>query len=327
MILQEARRAFVDALGARLLVLLGTSAILALLLAWSAPEFYSWANLRGMAVDAMPKLLLAAGMTLVILAGQIDVSIGAQLAVCGVVLGLASRAGLGMPLAVLASVCAGAGLGLANGCLVARARMPAILATLAMLAVLRGVLRWGSGGAWIQGLPSSFQWYGLGQASGQLTMLLAGGALFALLALFLERTRPGRSIPATGCDAEAVRRAGVDPDRVVLALFVAMGAISGLAAALSFPRFPAVEIEAGAGLELEVIASVVLGGTAIRGGRGSFAGTLLGVVLLALLGSALVFLRVDVAWERAIQGSVLLAAVGLDALAGRRRSVGYVGIS
>ncbi len=309
---------------ARWLVLAGAILMLLVVLLVQAPSFFSWANLRGMAVDAAPKLVLAGGMTLVILAGQIDVSIGAQIAACGAVLGIVSRTDVGMPGAVLASLGTGAAIGLLNGWLVARAKMPAILATLAMLAVLRGSLRWASGGEWIQRLPASFQWYGLGQASGQIAILAAALALFLLLAFFLARTRPGRAIPATGCDPEAVRRAGVDPERVVQTLFVAMGALSGLAAALWFPRYPAVEIEAGAGLELEVIACVVLGGTAIRGGRGSFGGTLLGVVLLALLGTALVFLRVDVAWERAIQGSVLLAAVMLDAIAGERSSVRHL---
>ncbi len=308
----------VEGLGARVGALLGTIAVLALVLAWRAPEFYSVANLRGMAVDLVPRLVLAGGMTLVILAGQIDVSIGAQLAASGVVLGLAARGGVGMPVAVVATVLVGAGMGALNGWLVAWMRLPAILATLAMLAVLRGVLRWWSGGEWIQDLPADFQWFGLDQAAGQAAMLVAGGAVFALLACFLGFTRPGRTVLAVGCDTEAARRAGVEPSRVVFGLFTAMGAITGLAACLSFPRYPAIEIEAGAGLELQIIASVVLGGTAVQGGRGGFAGTLLAVVLLALLGSALVFLRVDAAWERAIQGSILLAAVVLDSVTVKR---------
>jgi ribose/xylose/arabinose/galactoside ABC-type transport system permease subunit len=97
-----------------------------------------------------------------------------------------------------------------------------------------------------------------------------------------------------------------------------MGALAGIAAALSFTRYPAVEIEAGLGLELEVIACVVLGGTSIQGGRGSFLGTLLGMVLLSMLASALVFLRVEAAWGRAFQGMVLLLAVVLDALRSAR---------
>jgi rhamnose transport system permease protein len=300
--------------------LVGVILALVLCLLLGAPEFFSWSNTRGMAVDAMPRLVLAGGMTLVILGGQIDVSIGAQFAVSGVVLGLAAQTGAPMPIAVLACVCAGTSMGWVNGWLVTRLGLPAILATLATLALARGGLRWASGGEWIQDLPASFQWYGLGQARGQLLILGAALALFVLLAAFLATTRPGRAIPATGCDAEAARRIGIVPERVMLGLFTAMGAISAVAAALSFPRYPAVEIEAGAGLELEVIACVVLGGASIRGGRGSFTGTLLGVVLLALLGSALVFLRVDAAWERAVQGAVLLAAVVLDACASRARS-------
>ena len=287
-------------------------------LALRSPAFFDPASLRGMAVDALPVLVLAGGMTLVILAGQIDVSIGAQFALCGVVLGLSARSGLGMPLAVGLTLLAGALLGAINAWLVAYARLPAILATLASLAVMRGSLRWASGGEWIAKLPQSFQWYGLGQERGQLAFLLLGLALFLGLAAFLNFTRPGSCLPAVGCDAWAVRSAGVVPERVTAGAFLLMGITCASAACLSFPRYPTVEIEAGLGLELEVIACVVLGGTSIQGGRGGFLGTLLGVVLLSMLASALVFLRVEAAWGRAFQGLVLLLAVVLDALRMRR---------
>lgn len=302
----------------RELALLGVLAALLALAAFAAPSFFDPDNLKSLAVDALPLLVGAIGMTLLMLAGQIDVSIGAQFAVCGVALGLASRAGAPPLIALAVTLAAGAVLGAVNGWLVARGRIPAVIATLATLAILRGALRWWSGGQWIQELPPDFRWFGLSQASGQAAFLASAALLFSLAVVCLRWTRAGRSLYAVGNDAAAARLAGIVPERVVLSAFVAMGLCAAAAALLSFPRYPAIEIEAGLGFELEVIACVVVGGAAIQGGRGTLLGTLLGVALLSAIGSLLVHLRADPAWERALQGAIILAAVAADGLASSR---------
>ncbi len=283
----------------------------------AAPSFFEPGNLANLALDSLPRLVAAIGMTLVILAGEIDVSIGAQFAVCGVAMGLAAKSGLPLPLVIVVALATGMALGALNGVLVARFKVPAIIASLASLAFLRGVLRWASGGQWIQDLPSSFQWFGLSQSSGQLVLALGAATIFALAVVFVRWTSAGRTILAVGCDSGAARLVGIRPERVTFALFVAMGAASALAALCDFPRYPAIEIEAGNGLELDVIACVVVGGTAIQGGRGTLIGTLLGVALFRTIGTALVFLHADPAWERAIQGAIILGAVVVDSLVAR----------
>jgi rhamnose transport system permease protein len=230
------------------------------------------------------------------------------------VLGLASKAGLAPLVAIAATLATGALLGAINGFFVARLRIAAVIVTLASMAVWRGALRWWSGGQWIQDLPDSFRWFGMSQSSGQLVFVAAALALFALATAGLRWTSAGRMLPAVGCDARAARLIGIRPERVVLSAFVLMGALTACAALLNFPRYPAVEIEAGLGFELEVIACVVVGGTAIQGGRGTLLGTLLGVLLLSAIGTVLVFLRADPAWERAIQGAIILIAVALDGI-------------
>jgi len=127
----------------------------------------------------------------------------------------------------------------------------------------------------------------------------------------------GRSIYAVGSDAEAARLSGINPKRVVFILFVFMGALVGLAALLSAIRFSIVPSNAGVGLELKAIAAVVVGGTAITGGRGSILGTLIGVALLGTIGTALTFIGINPFWEKAIQGGIILAAVVSDVLVGR----------
>ena len=290
------------------------------LVALVAPGFFAAGNLRNLVVDALPLLVASTGMTLLMLAGEIDISIGAQLALCGVVLGLASKAGLPPILAIAATLAAGAALGAINGFFVAYLRVPAVITTLASMAALRGALRWWSGGQWIQDLPSSFRWFGLSQASGQALFVASACALLALAAAALRWTSAGRKLPAVGCDAESARLIGIRPERVVFSAFVLMGTLTSAAALLDFPRYPAVEIEAGLGFELEVIACVVVGGTAIQGGRGTLFGTLLGVLLMSAIGTALVFLRADAAWDRAIQGAIILIAVACDGLWSRTSS-------
>jgi rhamnose transport system permease protein len=309
------------AASSRELALLAALAALLSVLAVRAPRFFSAANLADLATGLAPALVAAMGMTLVILARQIDISIGSQFAVCGVVLGLLAKAGLPVPLAALAAVLAGAGLGALNGALVAGLGLPAIVVTLATMVAWREGLRWATEGAWVRGLPDSFQWLGLGQAGGRLLIVVTAALVFAGIAWGLASLRAGRAVYATGSDAEAARLAGLRPRRVVFAVFVAMGALTGLAAVLTTVQFIDVQANAGVGLELRIIAAVVVGGVAISGGRGSSTGVLLGVVFLAVLGPALVFLGGKAHWDRALQGAIVLLAVTGEAL--RRRGADH----
>lgn len=292
--------------------------VLLLLAAGVAPGFYDPRTLRILAGDLLPVAVAAAGMTLVILAGQIDVSVGSIFAVAGVLAGLLARAGLPNAAVIALTLLGALAFGAVNGALVAGLGVPAIVATLATLSVGRGAVRLLTGGAWIQDLPPSFVWFGLEQGAGQAAFAAAALALVAGCAAALRWVSACRSIPAVGCDAEAARLAGLRPRATVFAVFLAAGGLAGAAALLSVPRFPVIDAEAGLGFELRVIAAVVLGGTSVSGGRGTIAGTLLGVLLLGVLGALLVSLRVDAAWERAVQGIVILAAVAAE---GRRRAL------
>lgn len=289
------------------------------MLAAAAPGFFAPANLRDLAVSAAPVLVCAVGMTLVILTRQIDISIGSQFAICGVLIGLLAKAGAPMPLAALGGIAAGALLGAINGALVAGLGLPAIVATLATMVGLREGLRWATEGVWVEGLPAGFQWLGLSQNAGRLVIPAVALGVWACAAWGLRHLAAGRAIYATGSDAGAARLLGLRPRRVVWSAFAAMGALTGLAALLSVIQFVDVQTNAGVGLELRVIAAVVVGGTAISGGRGSLAGTLLGTLLLTTLGPALTFLGADAYWDRALQGAIILIAVAADAVSMRAR--------
>ena len=291
--------------------------LLVAIVAGVAPSFLQSTNLRDLAINNASVLIVAVGMTLVILTGEIDISVGSQFAVCTYLAGALAKGGISPLLLIVLLLLIGASLGAIGGFFVAFLRMPSIVVTLALMVAWRDGLRWLTEGTWVQDLPKDFQWFGLGQTVGQLIDF--GSAVVVLFAFgwALRNLSAGRSVYAVGSDSEAARLAGINPQKVVFVTFVLMGALVGLAALLSAVRFSIVPSNAGVGLELKAIAAVVVGGTAITGGRGTIVGTLIGVALLGTIGTALTFLGINPFWEKAIQGAIILAAVVSDVLVGR----------
>lgn len=301
-------------------VLLAVLAIFAVL-AWRAPHFFSAGNLKDILVTAAPVLICGVGMTLVVLARQIDISIGSQFSLDCIVAAMLAQAGVPMPVAVLMTMLFGAGLGAINGLLVGWWQLPSIVTTLATMVLWRESLRWWREGAFVRDLPESYQWFGLSQATGQAVII--GSSVVVLLAAVwaLRHLSAGRFVVAVGASPEGARLMGIRPARVIFATFVCMGMLTALAAVLNGIRFAHADPNFGSGLELKVIAAVVVGGTLVTGGRGSMIGTALGVLLLGVIGPALVFLNVAPQWEKALQGLIILAAVAGDAVwaPGQRR--------
>lgn len=297
---------------------LGAWVLLLAILGIFAPAFFAFGNLRDVVLSMVPVLIAAIGMTFVIVAGQIDISIGSQFAVCSIAAGLLAVSGLPMFFVAVLTCTLGACFGWINGALGSWLGIPSIVATLAMMVALRESLRLGTGGAWVQNLPPTFQWLGLGQQIGQFAILLIASILFGLVAWASRNIAGARSVYATGSDAEAARLSGINTSAVNIAVFTAMGALAGLAAILNAIRFSDVQSNAGVGLELKAIAAVVVGGASITGGRGTLIGTLIGVALLGSIGPALTFLGISPYWEKAIQGGIILTAVIAEAVARRR---------
>ena len=292
-------------------------AVLLAIVGLVAPSFFSAANLGDLALNNAPLLLVATGMTLVILVGQIDISVGSQFALVSVVAGLLAKAGVPVLLLLPSVLLLGGALGALNGFLVGRLGLPSIIVTLAMLVAWRDALRWTTEGAWVQDLPEGFQWLGLGQAVGQWSIVAVALGVLVSLGWALRNLSAGRSVYAVGSDREAARLAGIDPVPVVSSVFALMGALTGLAALLNAVRFSAIPSNMGLGLELKAVAAVVVGGTAIRGGRGTLGGTLVGAALLGTVGPALTFAGINPFWEKAVQGTIILAALGSDRLLGQ----------
>jgi len=292
-------------------------AVLLIVLAFVAPGFFTRENLSDLVLTNMPVLIVALGMTLVILTGHIDISVGTMFAICSVAAGEFSKLGLPAWGAGLVASLIGAMLGAINGALVAYLRIPSIVVTLAAMVAFRDALRWITQGAWVQDLPANFQWLGTTQAASNAITFAIAGALAIGIGWGLRNLPGGRAIYATGSNENAARLVGIDSARVTFFVFAITGALTGCAALLNSIRFNQVPSNAGLGMEMKVITAVVIGGTAITGGRGSIQGTLLGVILLGIISPALTYLGFSAYWERAIQGLIILSAVAFDAVRSR----------
>ena len=289
------------------------------LLAVVAPSFFQFQPLLSLASREAPSLIVIGGMALVVLSRQIDISVGSQFALCGVTAGLLAGQNLPLPIVALVAVATGALLGAVNGALVAGLRLPSIVVTLATMVAWREGLRWWRQGQFVD-LPDGLQWLGLRQQTGQLLLIGLALGMFVALAIVLRKVVIGRYVYAVGSDEEAARLAGIRPRLVTFGVFVAMGALTGLAAMMNLIQSPQVDPKSGTGLELRAIAAVVVGGVAISGGRGSLWGVLGGALLLACIAPALTHLHVEAYWSRAIEGSVILLAVVADGIRQKRQN-------
>ncbi len=272
--------------------------------------------------------LLAAGEALVIIARNIDLSVGATVGVTAYLTAelLANHRGIPAVAAVCFPVAIGAALGLVNGALVAMAKVPSIIVTLGTLSIFRSLLTSHAGGktiatgslpTWLVDLPRSTL-FTVGGYEVR-TMFALAAVIVVLLHLTLQFTSGGRHLYALGSNPEAARQAGLDDRRLTIAAFVACGALAGLAGFLYVGRFGTINVTAGSGLELAAIAAAVVGGVSTLGGSGTVMGASLGAVLIAVLDQSLVRVQqISEFWRDAILGSLILLAVVLDISVGRR---------
>ena len=287
--------------------------------ALSIDGFTSRDNLANIARRGAINGIISAGMTLVIITGGIDLSVGSVLALSGVSMAIAMKA-FGIVPGLAAALLVGSLCGLFNGFFVVFGRVPPFITTLGMMGIAHGLALRATGGATIHGLPPAltrmmdFQLFGVQPAPG----LIALGALVAGQGL-LSYTTWGRYIIAIGCTERASRLSGVPVGRVKMAGYVLGGLCAGLAAVVQVAKLNSGSPLVGEGYELQSIAAVILGGTSIMGGRGSIAGTLVGVLLIAVLASGLTQLNIQSQNQNIIIGALIIATVLVDQLGRRNR--------
>lgn len=303
----------------RELSVVGALGVVLIAMAVFAPAFYQPQPLLSLVTREAPTLVVACGMALVIICRQIDISVGSIFSVVSVCAGLLAARGWSLALVLPVAAALGGVLGAFNGFLVAGLRLPSIVVTLATMVALRQGLNLVRQGEFVN-MPDAVQWFGLPQASGQWLMVGIALALLMALGLAMRHVAAGRFVYAVGTDAEAARLAGIRPQLVTFLVFVFIGALTGLAAMMNIVQSPQVQPLSGMGLELKVIAAVVVGGVAISGGRGNLWGAFAGLLLLACVAPALTHLHIEAYWEKAIQGGIILLAVVADGVRSRKQT-------
>ena len=282
------------------------------------PRFLSAQNVKDLLLGSTILALLAVGQAIVIITRNVDLSVGSILGLAAFASGslFVAAPATPVPLVILMGLALGAVLGAVNGGLVAAARVPALVVTLGTLYVFRGVDYTWATGRQINAadMPRSFLRMGTATVAGVPVLALFAVVALVVAGFVLRSYRSGRELYAIGSDPDAARLSGIPVGRRVFWAFVASGALAGLAGVLHAARFGTLDANAGLGIELNVVAAVVVGGVAIFGGSGSVYGAALGAVLLTTIGSALPVLGVNPFWQRAAVGALILAAIGLDRL-------------
>jgi rhamnose transport system ATP-binding protein len=293
-------------------------------LAVVSPAFREPQNFRDMAVNASFQLIAGLGMTMVIVTAGIDISIGGILAICCIAAGQLACAGAPMYVVFGGTALVGALLGSINSGGIAGLKLPPIIMTLATLTIFRGLVVRLAGGKWITDLPPAFLALGQGSFLGVPVPVIVAVLTTAAVGLLLTRTSLGRAIYAIGNNPNGSANQGISVRRVQFLVYALAGLLMGISAMTYAPRFSSIQTNSGIGLEMVVITAVVVGGTNIVGGRGTVLGTILGVVLLAIVDNGLNLLRAPDYWELAFQGTLVLIAVTMDLLCSgsRRREEG-----
>ncbi|MEX3958821.1 MULTISPECIES: ABC transporter permease [Trinickia] len=284
------------------------------------PSFLSLRNLLNVLDQITVLGIMALGMTAVIIIGGIDLSVGSVLALGMMVMGwLSNNAGLPFAVAIPASIAVAALCGLASGLLIIVLRLPAFIATLAMMSVARGLANLITNGEQIVGYPDWFTALSIVRHFGFLSATV--GLFVALMILgfvILKYRAAGRSLYAIGGSAEVARLAGIKVRATTLAVYTLCGALAGLAAVVLASRLDSSQPSAGTGYELDTIAAVVIGGASLAGGTGTVVGTAVGVLTIGVLRNGLNLIGVSPFVQQIVIGMVIVLAVGADTL--RRRN-------
>ncbi|WP_250028919.1 ABC transporter permease [Paractinoplanes maris] len=300
---------------------LGIVLALALLVAYTAidnPRFLSGQSIRDNLLNTAILAVMATGQAVVVITRNIDLSVGSVLGISAFAVAtlMSNNQDLPMIVALLAGLAVGAVAGLVNGVLVRYGKVPALVVTLGTLYIYRGITYSWAGGSQVNAdeLPRHFLTFANDSILGIPWLVLIALVVVAAGSVMMRNYRVGRELYAMGSSPAAAELAGIKVARNLLGAFVLSGALAGLAGVLYAARFGTVDAAAGTGLELNVVAAVVVGGVAVFGGSGSVWGAALGALLLTVIGSALAVLDINQFWQQAIVGALIILAICADRL-------------
>lgn len=310
----------------RELGLLGLIIILSILIQIRNPRFLTVENINDLLKNTAILSILAVGMMLVIVTRGIDLSIGATLALSGMITALtvSTYPNIHPLFALLLGTIIGMICGSVVGLLISKANILPIIASLGMMNVYRGLTYMVSGGRWVSAdqMPASFKNIATSSIFGVNTLVFIAIIIYLVFFYFISYTRTGRQIYAVGSNPDAAKISGIKISKILLMVYTIMGALAGLTGVLWVSKFASAQGDTATGYELTVIAACVLGGVNIAGGAGKISGVILGSLLLGILNNALPMINVSPFWQQAIQGLIILAAVIVNVLVTKRIELG-----
>ncbi|MFO0992681.1 MAG: ABC transporter permease [Hyphomicrobiales bacterium] len=301
------------------IVVLGAIIALFIFVGTVNPRFLSNSNLTNIFSGNAYIAVAAIGMSLVIISGHIDVSVGSLIGVLATIAGTLAVSGYPIWIAWVVPVIVGVVINTAVGAFIAYLKIPSIVMTLGMLSILKGGLISATGGTWISGMPPEF-FIAQGRLFGIPSPVYFMVILTIIMALWMRYSATGRSFYAVGGNPEAARASGLSPERTCVLAFALHGFFAGIAALLFATQLQVIQSTVPPNLELTVITAAVIGGVSILGGTGTVIGSTLAAILFACIGSALIFLNVSAYWLRAVLGLLILATVLAD-MARRKREM------
>jgi ribose transport system permease protein len=295
------------------IVLIGLLVLLCLAISAGAPQFYSVENIIAILRQCSLVLIVAAGMTMLLIAAEVDLSVGASLAFSGcVAMDVTNKTG-SVAMGALAGILFGGAVGLFNGIVVTRLKVNSLIATIATMMILQGgVFLYTREAVQNRHLQRAFTEISTGYIGPIPIPVIIAVAVFGLAYVALRHTTLGRYIYAIGANEKAARLSGLRPERLKLLVFVVTGLLTGLAGLILSSLMNTGQPTAGRGFELTVVAAVILGGTSLTGGRGTLIGTLLGVLVLKVIDNGIIILRWDQNLQMIVPGIVIVVATYLD---------------
>jgi len=294
--------------------------VLFVVLSFTAPNFLETVNMLNVLKQVSITAIIAAGMTLVILTGGIDLSVGSILALSGVISVILVENGTNVFVAMFIGIAIGYFAGLINGFFTAKTKLPSFIVTLGSMTYLRGIAYVISGGAPIVLTSSTFKFFGAGQILGIPTPVYIMLLVYFVMFIVLKYTMFGRHVYAIGGNEEAARLTGIKVERNLLQVYGISGLMAGLAGVVLAARLYSGQPNAGIAIELDAIAGVILGGTSFTGGVGRIQMTIIGVLIMGFIGNGLTLLDVGYYWQQIVKGLVIVLAVLLDRLQMQRNA-------
>lgn len=289
-----------------------------IVLSIATPTFLTTRNLLNVLDQSSSVGIIAIGATIVLISGSLDLSVGAIFAISGVLTAMMVEP-FGVPLAIVGGLLVGAGLGLVNGLITTVGRVNSIITTLASGIIIRGFALVLTGGSLIRVVDPSFSSLGRGQFFGVKFVVIAFISVTAVAWFVMSKTSFGRYVYAVGGNLEAARLSGVRTDGIRITALVIGGVTAALAGVMAASRVSTGQADAAMGMEIDAIATVLIGGTSMNGGEGAIWRTVFGVLLVTLIGNGFNLLNFNPLWQQVFKGAVILAAVALDSWSKRTR--------